>query len=189
MMRGDISNQSLLEGGALPINHPALELVAHDAEKFCCQHIERIHGFWVALLHSRGSITGGQPQWQKNAINIFRQIDDFMNKNQDNHRLRRMAFIGLAILIEDTKKAIAVNRRNGGIECRPGQRNASLAVDLYLAAQEPIVNRKRAKSQLNRLLATSRRWLALSKGCPLLSVAFSANAEKIMYVPVPWALW
>jgi hypothetical protein len=160
----------------------AAQVLRPEAGRLCFLHIEEMYRFWVALSQSKALIMAPKPNWKDNAIYVFRQIDSYIDEKHTAPNLQRIGYIGLAILMEDLKQAISVNRRRGNIESKPGHRNASLALDLYLAAQDSKANTALAKKQLNRRLEVSRRWLALSIRCPLLAVVYSEKAEKVMYV-------
>jgi hypothetical protein len=158
----------------------AMHLASPDAKEFCRQHLDEMYHFWVALLRSKSAIAKLEPDWQDRVSNVFRYIDSYIARKQGNPRLQRMGYIGLVILMEDVKRAIALHRRCGGVTCRRGQRNASLALDLYLAAVGSASDRLRAKRQIHRQLETGRRWQSISLYCPMLSVLCIEKADQVV---------
>lgn len=163
-----------------PLLRIATELACQNARALCSQHLDELYYFWVTLCQSKITIAKLEPDWHEHAVDIFRNIDNYIFEKEEVPELQRIGYIGLAILMEEVKRAIAISRRRGGIESRRGQRNASLALDLYLAAQGPSPNLRRARNQLSRRVAASRRWRALSTCCPLLPVICTGKAESIM---------
>jgi hypothetical protein len=163
-----------------PLLQTAIGLVCPNATAFCYQQMEGMFNLWTTLLQSKNLITKNEPGWQDQAVNVFRQIDNYIQENESTPRLQRLGYISLDVVMDATKRTIAASRRSGQLRSRPGQRNASLALDLYLAAQSSFYNRVRAKRQLSRQLEISRRWRALSSCCPMLSMICNDKAERIM---------
>lgn len=158
----------------------AMELTCPDATGFCYHHMEEIYHFWATLSQARNVIAKHELGWEGHAVNIFRQIDSYILGKESIPKLQRVGYISLAFLMDDIKREIAIDRRCGRIVSKRGQRDASLALDLYLAAQGSVPNPQRAKKHLYRRLKISRCWRAFSKRGSLLSVVCGEKAERIM---------
>ena len=134
------------------------------------------------MARSRSLIAEDGSSSHEDTINILHQIDDFISANHTRSKLQRIGFAGLAIILEDIKVRISADRRRGRFTSKRGQRDASLALNLYQAAQGQSLHPQRVRRQLNARLARCRRWLALSNNCPLLLTVFGDFADEIMYV-------
>lgn len=158
----------------------ATDIACPNAREVCCQYVDEIYHFWVTLYRSKSLITRSEPNWQEQVVDVFRRIDDYIASKEGVPQLQRIGYVGLAMLMEEVKRVIALRRRHGGIRGKRGQRNASLALDLYLSALGAVPHRRHAKMQISRQLELGRRWQTLSTCCPLLSVTCVEKADIVM---------
>ena len=160
----------------------AASIACPDSKGFFSQYLDEVYRYWASFNQSKIPISTTRPGWQEHAIGMLSHIDRFIMENESIPRLQRIGYISLSILMDDIKYAIFVDRRCGLIQLKRGQRDKSLCLDLYLAAQGPVANRIRTKRQLSKRLEMCRKWRSFSISCPLLAMTYGDKAERIVWV-------
>ncbi|KAF4448268.1 hypothetical protein F53441_8302 [Fusarium austroafricanum] len=160
------------------------DVMRPDALSVFANNIEKIYEFWK-MLHTMTNVPSDAQDTNAFIFKAFQFIDNAMANQEFPHQLCRLTHVALTNMITRFKRIVAADRRKGKIQSRSGYRNAAVVMDLYLDAQGSIADRVHAKRQLNRRIQTSRRWTELARGCPLLLVAYSDEAERLMFVPPP----
>ncbi|KAK4201387.1 hypothetical protein QBC40DRAFT_324611 [Triangularia verruculosa] len=111
-------------------------------------------------------------------INTFKFLD--IARTGGDRILSRLAYIRLADVFESLKQIVASDRRNGQLPAqRSGYRNASIAIDIYIEAQEQAGTSRDEVKQRNRV---ARRWRTLAGPSPIFIIIYSEVAEGLAYV-------
>jgi hypothetical protein len=156
------------------------KLVRAEATDFFDKNHEALFVSWISLLRNT-SFTGDMTCSDPNVASALRTIDRIITGQEGMQMLlTRVAYIRLIHLFERLEKMAALDRRNGLIHREFGYRNASIAVDIYLGAQE---GRGKATYQRRELLERKRigqRWLQLAGPSPLFLLIYSEEAEQIV---------
>jgi hypothetical protein len=156
-------------------------LIRNDAVVRWVDNAEQIYNFWVAL--GKGAAIREQKnglETDEHVITAFQFLDSSLKESCSANPLTRLAHVALVQKLDEVKELVEVNRLRGRVRPRSGYRNASIAMDLYLAAQRDVVDRSQARKQLHRRLRHSKRWTAIAGPCVFLVMIYGEEAEKIM---------
>ena len=121
---------------------------------------------------------------EESVIAAFDTIQVLVNRKHIHRLLLRFAYIHLVRVIDIYKAVAAKDRVGGQVNREPGQRDITVAIDLYLAAK------KNSKGGLSRgkLLDCHRRgkrWSFLAGPSSISVLVFSRVADTIVYVLPP----
>jgi hypothetical protein len=99
-------------------------------------------------------------------------------------RLRlRFACVLLTWSIDAFKAVAATDRAERKVSRSVGQRDATVAINLYLEAKQRVSGEKLERSEVLRYCRIGRRWAELAGRSPLLVFIFPQIADTIVYVP------
>jgi len=156
------------------------EIVWPDAITVFANHFERAADSWVSIL-MQTTIPDNIGSSDPCVINAFKFLD--RARTSSDGILSRLAYIRLADVFESLKQIVASDRRNGRLPAqRSGYRNASVAVDIYIEAQEQAGTSRDEVKQRHRV---ARRWRTLAGPSPIFIIIYSAAAEGLAYVLFP----
>ena len=113
-------------------------------------------------------------------VAVFKAVDSVIH-GQGTSLLQRLAHIQLMCMFGSLEAIIKHDREYGHIHREPSYRNAQVAMDIYLSAQEENSTGTRAKIRQKRK-RFSKRWSDLATPTPLFVLIYSDAAEMIMYV-------
>jgi hypothetical protein len=114
-------------------------------------------------------------------ITAFKAADSIICGDQGTHLLRRLAYIQLMRLFTSLEAIIKYERWTGRISQEPGYGNASLALDIYMSAQESHSHPDDLRRELRERKRAGRSWEDLAKLSPLLSMIYLEAAEPVVY--------
>ena len=101
-------------------------------------------------------------------------------------RLRlRFACVLLTWSIDAFKAVAATDRAERKVSRSVGQRDATVAINLYLEAKQKVSGEKLERSEVLRYCRAGRRWAELAGRSPLSVFIFPQIADTIVYVPFP----
>ncbi|KAM7196594.1 hypothetical protein V8F33_006093 [Rhypophila sp. PSN 637] len=132
---------------------------------------------WVALLR-RTALPKGTPSSDPRVIYAFKYIDSILSR-RGTTLLRRLAYIQLIRLFIFLEASLKLERTRGIAHRRPGCRDVSVAMDIYMSAQ--IQQSKGLRYMLKERKRLGKRWTELSRPSPLFVLLYSNFAESIMY--------
>ncbi|KAI9769849.1 MAG: hypothetical protein M1840_003843 [Geoglossum simile] len=107
-------------------------------------------------------------------------VQDLLKGNRIRCLLLRFAYIHLAWVIDTYKATAATDRVQGKVSRQVGQRDASVAIDMYLQAKRKISGEELKRSKLLGYYRTGRRWSLLAGPSPMSVFVFSRVAETIV---------
>lgn len=153
------------------------DLVWHDVITIFAHYFERAVNSWVSIL-TQTAIPDNIGSSDPRVINAFKFLD--IARTGSDGILSRLAYIRLADVFESLKQIVAAERQNGQLLAqRSGYRNASVAVDIYIEAQEQAGTSRDEVKQRNRV---ARRWRTLAGPSPIFIIIYSEAAEGLAYV-------
>ena len=151
-------------------------LVRHDVITFFANHFEKALDSWISIL-TKTTIPDNVTSSDPCVLNSFQLLDQA--RSGGDIILSRLAYIQLAYVFESLQRIIASDRRNGQLPARrTGYRDASIATDIYIEAQEQAVTSRNEVKQRNRV---ARRWRTLAGPSPIFVIIYSEAAEKLAY--------
>ncbi|KAK4119918.1 hypothetical protein N657DRAFT_551789, partial [Parathielavia appendiculata] len=155
----------------------AQNLLRDDAKDFFANNILSIYEFWLDLIRRTTlptNLSYTDPSW----IAAFQSLDNIIEG--DMHPQSRLAYFQLTHVMASLKKSVQNDRRYGRIESKVGQRDANIALDIYLKAQGVVSNHKVVRQRLHKRLRISKRWAHFAWPSPLLILTHSKMADRIM---------
>jgi len=136
---------------------------------------------WISMLKKTtlpSDITSSDPT----ITTAFRGIDSVISEQQGTYLLRRLAYIQLMRLFASLQDIIQADRENERIRLEPSERVASVAMNIYLSAQERSSNMGNLRNKLKERKRSGRSWTDLARPSPLFVLIYSDSAEPIVYV-------
>ncbi|KAI3333798.1 hypothetical protein F4824DRAFT_512943 [Ustulina deusta] len=158
-------------------------LIGYDPIGTFADNCEKTLPDWIGLLRKAtlpNDITSEDPR----IITAFKAVDNVIC-GQGTDLLQRLANVQLMRLFGSLKDIIKSDRDNGRIHREPYYRDANVAMDIYLSAQETQSNTKQLRLKLKQgRKRFSKRWSDLATASPLFVLVYSDAAEAIVYVAV-----
>jgi hypothetical protein len=136
---------------------------------------------WISLV-LKTSLPVGVLSSDARVVTAFRVLDSTMNKPGV---LSRLAYIQLIRTFRTLEERIAEDRRCGRIHREIGYRNASVAVDIYMSAQNSRLDVNALRRELLERKRTGRRWTELAGPSPLCLMLYSSESEIVVCVSSP----
>ncbi|KAL2173984.1 uncharacterized protein P884DRAFT_188255, partial [Thermothelomyces heterothallicus CBS 202.75] len=108
-------------------------------------------------------------------INSFQLLDKA--RTDEDNILSRLAYIRLADVFDSLEKIVASDQRNEQLPARrPGYSNASVAIDIYIQAQEQV---SLSRDEVKQRKRVARRWRTLAGPSPIFVIIYSKAAEGL----------
>jgi len=159
---------------SLQVGTVANALTRNDATQYFAGSCENIHKGWASLL-GQTTLPDNTSCTDSRVADAIRTLDN-MIRCPENKIALRITYVQLRRMMNSLKQKVKDDRRQGLIVGKRSQRDATVAITLYLNATGR-TNREEAR-ELTRL---SNRWSALAGRYPLLLTTFTDVAERIMY--------
>jgi hypothetical protein len=167
---------------SLNIARLAHSIVRDDAKVFFFENYESILQFWVSLLREI-TLPSNITSTDKAVLSAFQAIDRIILTKKDTVALvSRLAYVLLPELLLNLKSIVAIDRENGRIKRQTGYRDACVVLDLYSNAQQDTSGSTAIRSQLYKRILQVNRWVALGGIFPILLLAHSEEADRLMWV-------
>jgi len=150
------------------------ELVRQDVITFFANHFEKALVEWITILTKTTmpeNIASSDPY----IITAFRYLDE-ARIGKDSTR-SRLAYIRLIHVFELLEEIVASDRENGRLRNRDsGYRNASVAIDVYISAQQQTNISRQEVIERKRI---ARHWRILAEPSPIFVLIYSEVAEGV----------
>jgi hypothetical protein len=171
-----VSNKQNLTPAEIPV--VADLLVSNDAISYFLHNRHLIYESWMPF-------SAPQPAVYSNSIetSVVAALDtvlDILKGNRVCRLLSRFAYIQLAWLIDAYKAAAATDRVQHKVRRRVGQRDASVAIDLYLETKRKVSGKTLKRGQILGYYRTGRRWRVLGQRAPISVFIFPQIADTIV---------
>jgi hypothetical protein len=157
----------------------AQKLPRQDASDFFARCCSEMYAFWVPLLQ-KTTLPPGTTHRDARVADGFTRLDSILVGAESTPHMIRLAYVQWARMLDVLLQIIARDRRNRLVQRSSGRGDASILIDVYLATKGG--DSERWREHFGKVTRVARRWAALSGPFPLLSITYSEEAEKIMYV-------
>jgi hypothetical protein len=134
---------------------------------------------WNTLL-AETSFPSNIPSSSPYIIRAFKIIDSLISAEQTSYLLRRLAYVQLMRLFSALEDIIKVERESGQVIRGRYYRDSSVALDIYMSAQDDASDLYCLRRKLKERKRAGRSWRDLSKPSPLLVLMYSDAAERIV---------
>ena len=110
----------------------------------------------------------------------FKVIDTVICGSQTSYLLRRLAYVHLMRLFSTLEDIIKIERESGLVIRGRYYRDASVALDIYMSAQDDVSDQDCLRYKLKERKRTGRSWRDLSKPLPAFVLMYSDATERIV---------
>ncbi len=125
----------------------AATLVRQDAMSFYAENSHHARACWVSLL-KQTTISTGTSCFDPAIVSSFRVLDQIITSKENLTLVSRLAYVQLMCLFNTLEELIDSSRRHGLVHRAAGYRNASIALDIYMEAQEGYTDPTSRRRQL-----------------------------------------
>lgn len=158
-------------------------LAGHDPIRTFTDNCKKTMPDWIALLRKTtlpSTIASSDPL----ITAAFKTVDSIFLRQESPYLLRRLAYFQLMRLFEYLE-AIIGSERKKRVHCASGYGNTSIAIDIYIGAQEwPRQPNLRSKIVEYRR-RIGKRIIAMAKPSPFFLLIYSDATEAVLYVSYP----
>lgn len=143
------------------------------------RNCEKVIADWKSLK-SETTLSDVASSSDPRIIYAFKAVDNVICGRRGSILLRRLAYIQLMRLFTFLEGIIAYERKTGGVLRGRYYRDGSVALDIYMSAQEDTSNPRNLRRELRERKRAGRSWNDLSKPSPLLVLMYAEAAESVM---------
>ena len=135
---------------------------------------------WISLL-GKTTLPGDVASSDSRIIAAFKAVDRIICGQEGTYLLRRLAHVQLMRIFTTLESIIRSERETGRVPREPCYRDASVAVDIYMNAQEDRSHPEALRRELKERKRAGRSWSVLAGPSPLFTMIYSEAAEPIVY--------
>ena len=158
----------------------ASRLITQNPFGFFAQNCEDLITDWVLLLRQT-AIPDNTPVSNSHFTLAFRAVDDIICHRKGTAMLRRLAYIRLMQLFSSLTSLIKADRNSGKTVRAPHQRDSTIALDVYISAQnDQHISGVNLRQKLRERKRLGKRWSELAITSPLFILVYSTHAESVM---------
>ncbi|CVL00273.1 uncharacterized protein FMAN_09779 [Fusarium mangiferae] len=132
------------------------------------------------LLKSKTDMPNLDSSSDPRIIESFKVIDLVLSGKEGSTLLRRLAYVRLMDLFSFVEGVVRKERQSRRVIRERYYRDASIALDIYMSAQEDTSNPDRVRKQLLERKRIGRSWKEVSRKSPLLVLMYSEAAESVL---------
>jgi hypothetical protein len=147
---------------------------------FFADHCEMALTSWTSLLE-KIEVPAGTMSTDPGFVAAFREIDRLIGSADITRILPRLAYMQLLVLFETLESAVRSDHIQGRLKLRRGQGVSSVAMDIYVSAQEAPITR----DELLERTRLARRLREFALEGPFFLIVYTNVLETITYV---WTL-
>lgn len=129
----------------------AQTLIRNDARQHFAEHCEIIHKGWVMLL-DKTTLPDNTTCTDSRVADAIRALGNIIKCPENNIHLR-IAYVQLARMMTCLREKIRDGRRHGLLVSKRSQRDATVAINLYLGATG-----RTDREEVRELIRMSNRW-------------------------------
>ncbi|KAK0631609.1 hypothetical protein B0T14DRAFT_501982 [Immersiella caudata] len=154
-------------------------LIRNNPHESLAQNYNKTLNDWVLLL--RQTALSNNPVSASDFITAFQAVDEIICQRKGTMMLRRLAYLRLMQLFDSLHAFLKANRNSGrAVKKKLHQRDATIALDVYMSAQDPNLVGKDLRQQLSERKRLGKRWRELAIIDPLFVLVYSEDAEFII---------
>ena len=150
----------------------------HPSENFT-KNFKSTISSWISLLEIT-TLPKGIASSDPLITVALKEVDSYICRSWEGHLMQRLAYIQLLRLFTCIEGVIRAERKRGEFFGAAGCQDASVAMNIYITAQEPHADLNRLRRQLKERKRTARRWAELSKPSPLFVLVYSKASDSIV---------
>ncbi len=165
--------------GKIRVATLAHRFVGNDPINSFAKNYDKTVGDWIALF-GKTMLPSGIASSDLCVVAAFRALDSVICR-QGTYLLRRLTYIQLIQLFVSLETIIKSDRENGQIYRKPRYRDATVAIDIYINAQERRSNIGDLRHELKERKRCGKRWGYLTRHSPLFVLTYSDTANPIVY--------
>ena len=158
----------------------ASELLRRDAQKYLLEKCRIGLTSWVFLARQT-TVPKNIRSSDAQVLVAFQTIGSFILSESDK-MLRRPAYVQLVSLLDSLVDNIATDRTRGFVHRAAGYKNTTIALDIYMSAQQRLTNAASLRRELLERKRNGQRWLQLAGPSPFTLILYSDVADQVMYV-------
>lgn len=155
-------------------------LVGHDPMDLFAQNCVKTMTDWISLL-GKTTIPGDLESSDPRIIAAFKAVDRIIRGQEGTYLLRRLAYVQLMGIFTTLESIIRSERENGRAPREPCYRDATVAIDIYMKAQEDRSHLDALRRELKERKRAGRSWSDLVGPSPLFTMIYSDAAEPVVY--------
>ncbi len=122
---------------------------------------------------------------EEHVIAAFDMVQHLVNGQEVHRLILRFVYIHLVQVIEAYKATATKDRVEGQVSREAGQRDISVAINMYLKAKEKMSQEKFSRQKLLDYSRRGKRWSCLAGPSPISVFLFPRAADTIVYVLPP----
>ncbi|KND86174.1 hypothetical protein TOPH_09198 [Tolypocladium ophioglossoides CBS 100239] len=153
-------------------------LIGHEPLNSFAENCQKTIADWILLLRKTtlpSDIESSDPC----IITAFKAVDSIICGQQGTYLLRRLAYVQFMRLFTSLEAIIKSERETRRIFREPGYGNASIAIDIYMSAQESHLHPDKLRRELRERKRAGRSWKVLAGPSPLFTMLYSEASEPI----------
>jgi len=162
----------------------AATLVRQNAVSFYSENSRAARAYWESLLEQT-TISTQTSCFDPAVVSSFRVLNGFMMSKARPSYTSRLAHVQLIYFFDAVEEKVNSARQHGFVHRAAGYRNASIALDIYMSAQDGVADPAIRRRQLLERKRAGRRWKELAGPSPLFLLVYSDAAERIVYAQLP----
>lgn len=163
------------------VNTWSRKLVGPNPMAFFATNCVEVITDWISLLRVT-TLPSDIRSSDTRIINAFKAVDSIICGKATTYRLRRLAYVQLTRIFTILEYSIKSERESKQVHREPCRRDASVALDIYMMAQEDCGSPSALRRALQERKRTSRSWNDMAGPSPLFTMMYSEAAEQIVYV-------
>jgi hypothetical protein len=152
-------------------------LVRTDASSSFDEKFESALNCWTSLL--KETTINAKTSVDPCITTVLKTLDGLF-RAKESSLVKSFAYLRLLQVFDHLEQLITLERRHNLRHDKPGRRNASIAVDIYMSLQEKDVDTILHRRQLAERKRIARRWRMLAGPSPFFLLVYSDAAERIM---------
>lgn len=157
------------------------KLAGRDLVASFAYNCERTLGQWVSLLRLT-TLPVNTTSSDSRILTAFQKLDSIIS-GHGLHLLRRLAHVQLMKVFSEVESIIQFERDAKQMHREPSYRNSSIAIDIYMNAQDSYSDADQVRRGLKERKRISSRWSSLAvSSSPLFVLLYGDSAEPVVYV-------
>jgi hypothetical protein len=162
----------------------ARRLIRNDSVIYFLNNCRLIYESLMPSMAQQPLVCNNNNSIEESVIAAFDTVQNLANGKHIYRLLLRFAYIHLVRVIDIYRAAAAKDRVEGQVSREVGQRDSTVAIDMYLAAKKDSKGGL-SRSKLSDYYRRGRRWSFLTGPSPISVFVLTPAADTIMYVLPP----
>jgi hypothetical protein len=157
----------------------ASRLAEYDLATSFAYKCEKILTGWISLLRWT-TLPENTASSDACILTAFQKVDSII-RGDSLHLLRRLAYVQLIRVFSKVESIIKTERDTKRMHREPSYRNSSIAIDIYMNAQDSCLHDGLLRRDLRERKRIGSRWNSLAVASPLFILLYKDSAESLVY--------